>query len=258
MPAASLIAASGGLLAGLTYLTKSSVLPAVVWFIFVYIIIHIAVPLIKKIVNKSNAKVSLPQNYILKNNIFLLVFIVIFLMTVYPYISVNNKVFGHYFYNVNSTFYIWCDSWEQAKKTREHGDRVGWPKMPLDEIPSGGKYLQQHSLSQILARLAHGFIVVTGNAIGGFGYAQYLCIYLIVCILAITKQYATFVEYVKRGNNYAILISLTLYFLMYYLLYVFGATIFKAPRHALAQYLPAIFVMSYFLLNFGFKYYSKR
>ncbi len=251
------IAAAAGVLAGLTYLTKSSVVPAVVWFIFFYLIIHIAVPIIKKIGNKINAKMALPPFYILKNIAFLLVFIVIFLLTVYPYISVNKQVFGHYFYNVNSNFYIWCDSWEQAKVTREHGDRVGWPKMRPEAIPSCGKYLHEHSLSQILGRLASGFVIVAGNAIGGFGYAQYLCIYLFICILAITKQYGAFVEYLKRGNNYAILISLISYFLLYYLLYAFGATIFKGPRHLLAQYLPAMFIMSYFLLKFRFEYYSQ-
>ena len=251
------IAAAAGVLAGLTYLTKSSVFPAVVWFIFFYLIIHIAVPIIKKIGNKINAKMALPPFYILKNIAFLLVFIVIFLLTVYPYISVNKQVFGHYFYNVNSNFYIWCDSWEQAKVTREHGDRVGWPKMRPEAIPSCGKYLHEHSLSQILGRLASGFVIVAGNAIGGFGYAQYLCIYLFICILAITKQYGAFVEYLKHGNNYAILISLISYFLLYYLLYAFGATIFKGPRHLLAQYLPAMFIMSYFLLKFRFEYYSQ-
>ena len=223
------IAAAAGLLAGLTYLTKASVIPAVVWFIFFYIIIHIAVPIIKKIVNKINAKMSLPQGHILKNMVILLVFVLIFLLTVYPYISVNKQVFGHYFYNVNSTFYIWCDSWEQAKVGRDHGDRVGWPKMAPEELPSCGKYWREHSASQILGRLASGLVTVTINALGGFGYAQYLCIYLLIGIMAITKQYGTFVEYLKRGNNYLIVISLFSYFVMYYLLYVFGATNFQGP-----------------------------
>ena len=251
------IAAAAGLLAGLTYLTKSSVLPAVAWFIFFYVVIHIAMPIIKKIVNKINAKMSLPACHILKNMVALLVFMAIFLLTVYPYISVNKQVFGHYFYNVNSTFYIWCDSWKQAKVVRDHGDRVGWPKMDPEQLPSGGKYLHEHSLSQILGRLASGFVIVAGNAIGGFGYAQYLCIYLLICILAITKQYQTFVEYLKQGNNFLIVIGLILYFLLYLLLYSFGSTIFKGPRHPLAQYLPAMFLMSYFLLKLEFKYYSQ-
>ena len=35
-------------------------------------------------------------------------------------------MFGQYFYNVNSTFYIWYDEWGDAiKGARAHGDRVG-------------------------------------------------------------------------------------------------------------------------------------
>jgi len=41
-------------------------------------------------------------------------------------------------------------------------------------------------------------------------------------------------------------------------LYVFGAVIFKGPRHPLAQYLPAMFAMFYFLSNVGFSHYSKK
>ena len=251
-------AASAGLLAGLSYLTKASVLPAVVWFVTCYFIFNIAVLIFKVIVNKINNELILQENHIFKNIVFLGAFILIFLMTVSPYLQVNKRVFGHYFYNVNSTFYIWYDSWEEVVKgTRAHGDRVGCPIMPPEEIPTGGNYLREHTLSQLFARLANGFIVVTTNAMGGYGYAQYLCIYLLICVMAIIKQYGSFVEYLKWDNNFAVVISLVSYFLLYFLLYVFGAAIFKGPRHALAQYLPALFIMFYFLSKFGFSYYAQ-
>lgn len=252
------IAASAGLLAGLSYLTKASVLPAVVWFVICYLILNIAVPIFKVIVNKINKKLILQQSHIVKNIVFLGAFILIFLVTVSPYIRVNKRVFGHYFYNVNSTFYIWYDSWEEVVKgTRAHGDRVGWPTMPPEEIPTGRKYLREHTLPQLLARLANGFIVVTTSAMGGYGYAPYLCIYLLICVLAIIKQYKSFVEYLNQDNNFAVAISLVSYFLLCFLLYVFGAAIFKGPRHPLAQYLPALFIMFYFLSKFRFSYYSQ-
>jgi hypothetical protein len=248
-----------GLLAGLGYLTKASVLPAVAWFVVCYFIASIAVPIYKEIVNKINRKLIFGQNHIIKNVLFLGVFILIFLMTVSPYIRMNNKVFGHYFYNVNSTFYIWYDSWDEVVQgTRAHGDRVGWPQMPSEEIPSATKYWQEHNLSQILVRLAHGFITITTNAMVGLGYAQYFCIYLFIGVLAIIKRYEAFDEYLKRDNNLAVAISLVSYFLLYFLLYIFGAAIFKGPRHLLAQYLPALFILFYFLTRFGFSYYSQK
>lgn len=253
------MAAGAGVLAGLSYLTKASSLPAVVWFIVCYLVFNIAVPIIKKVLEYISKKTIMNRLQAIKHIVLIVSFVVIFLMTVSPYISVNKRVFNHYFYNVNSTFYIWYDSWDEVVKgTRAHGDRMGWPSMPPEKIPSGEKYLREHTLSQIFSRLVHGFGVIATNALGGFGYAQYFSIYFIISILTMIKQYEDVVNYIKRDNNYAVVISLVLYFLLYCLIYVFGAAIFKGPRHPLAQYLPAMFAMFYFLSKFGFSHYSQK
>ena len=68
----------------------------------------------------------------------LMLIVFTFLAVEYPHISNSKRIYGHYFYNVNSTFYIWYDSWDDVMQgTRVHGDRVGWPDMPEDQIPSG-------------------------------------------------------------------------------------------------------------------------
>ncbi len=253
------VAAVAGLVTALSYLTKASMLPALAWFVGSFLIINIALPFVKSILKKTHAKGTLSYNFILKNMAFLAAFILIFLLTVSPYIRMNKKMFGRYFYNVNSTFYVWYDSWDEVLKgTRAHYDRIGWPKMPSEEIPSPKKYWQEHTLSQILSRFVHGFIIVTTNAMGGIGYAQFFCIYLFICILAIVQRYAEFIKYLKQNNRFAVAVCLLLYFLLYYMLYLFGAVIFKGPRHALAQYLPALFVMFYFLSRFGFSYFSEK
>jgi hypothetical protein len=252
-------AASAGLVAGLGYLTKASLLPALVWFVGCYLVINVAMPVMKGIVQKFHEKMVAPPHHIGRNMAFLGVFILIFFLTVSPYIRMNKKVFGHYFYNVNSTLYVWYDSWDQVVQgTRAHGDRVGWPQMPSEEIPSGTKYWHEHTLSKIVDRLTNGFIIVSTNAMGGFGYTQYFFIYLIICMAAIIQRYGEFDEYLKKDNHTAVAISLVLYFLLYFMLYTFGAVIFKGPRHILAQYLPALFIMFYFLSRFGFSYYAEK
>jgi hypothetical protein len=253
------MAAGAGLVTALSYLTKASMLPALAWFVGSFLIVNIALPLGKGMVNRIQAKGTLPYKFIFKNVAFLAAFILIFLLTVSPYIRMNKKMFGRYFYNVNSNFYIWYDSWDEVLKgTRAHYDRIGWPKMPAQEIPSAAKYWHEHTLGQIMARLTHGFIIVTTNAMGGIGYAQFFCIYLLICIWAIVKRYRDFIEFLKRDNHFAVAVSLALYFLLYYGLYIFGAVIFKGPRHALAQYVPALFVMFYFLSKFGFSSFSDK
>ena len=253
------VAAGAGLVTALSYLTKASMLPALAWFVGSFLVINIALPIGKGLVNKIQEKGSLPYRFVLKNMALLVAFILIFLLTVSPYIRMNKKMFGQYFYNVNSNFYIWYDSWDEVLKgTRAHYDRIGWPKMPPEEIPSATKYWHEHSLSQIFTRFVHGFTIVTTNAMGGIGYAQFFCIYLFICILAIARRYEEFIEYIRQDNRFAVAMSLVLYFLLYYILYVFGAVIFKGPRHSLAQYLPAMFVMFYFLSRFGFSYFSEK
>ena len=251
-------AAGAGILAGLGYLTKGAALPGVVWFIGCVVLFYIALPLFKTVSNYVHKKPA-SLRPILKNIMLLVTFVVMFFMTVSPYIEANKNKFGHSFYNVNSTFYIWYDSWHEVEQgTRAHGDRAGWPAMPADEIPSPGKYLRGHTFSQIAGRFVHGFVLITTNALGGFGYAEYFFIYLSICILAIAIKYDKFREYLHRDNNWAVAVSLILYFFLYFALYVFGATIFIGPRHPLAQYIPALFLMFYFLSRFGFSYYSKK
>ena len=82
-----------------------------------------------------------------------------FLAVMFPYISNSKRVFGHYFYNVNSTFYVWYDDWPAASVgTYADGDGKGWPTTPPDQIPSAGKYLRDHSAGQIAGRFWQGFL----------------------------------------------------------------------------------------------------
>lgn len=252
-------AAGAGALAGLCYLTKAAALPAVVWFIGCYLMFHLVAPVLKNLAGYLKSTEVTPPGHILKNAVFLFLFGLIFFTTVSPYIRANNKVFGHYFYNVNSTFYIWYDSWDEVVKgTRAHGDREGWPSLPAEEIPTGAKYWREHSWSQISGRLVNGLVLITTNALGGFGYAQYFCIYFAICLLALRQQYRAVVDSLKRNNNFIVVVSLALYFLFYAFIYGFGAAIFKGPRHPLAQYLPALFIMFYFLSRVGFSYYVQK
>ena len=81
-----------------------------------------------------------------------------FFITTAPYLIENYIKFRkNIFYNVNTTFYVWYDSWEQVENgTKKYGDRVGWPNIDESLIPSASKYLQSHTLTEVLERFYFG------------------------------------------------------------------------------------------------------
>ena len=102
-----------------------------------------------------------------------------FLAVLSPYLLNSKRVFGHYFYNVNSTFYVWYDDWPAASQgTYQHGDGVGWPKMPASEIPSMGKYLREHSAGQIATRIKDGLTEMAVVSYNRLWYFKYVTLYL--------------------------------------------------------------------------------
>lgn len=89
---------------------------------------------------------------------FLVVFLTFFII-VSPYLYENYMNFNkHIFYNVNSEFYIWADSWEEiVDGVRANNDRIGWPTMDESELPSFSKYVSEHTLSDAVNRFIYGF-----------------------------------------------------------------------------------------------------
>ncbi len=76
---------------------------------------------------------------------------------IYPYIATSKKVYGRWFYNVNTTFYVRYNNWPEASVgTYSHGDGVGWPTLPAQQIPTARSYLRTHSPATILTRIAGG------------------------------------------------------------------------------------------------------
>ena len=106
-----------------------------------------------------------------------------FFATTSPYLIENYIKFNkNIFYNVNTTFYVWYDSWEQVESgTKKYGDRVGWPDIDESLIPSASKYLQSHTVNEIIERLFFGIKSFLQNYFipGSNGFVFFLSIVLI-------------------------------------------------------------------------------
>jgi len=95
------IAIGAGLFAGLAYLTKAAALPALAIFSMVF-----AASIFWKARGEHQTAKPTMQRFAL-----LALLLASFFAAVFPYIQANKKIYGAYFYNVNSSFYAWSDSW---------------------------------------------------------------------------------------------------------------------------------------------------
>lgn len=246
-----------GILAGLTHLTKASVLPGLALFIALALgqwgwqlisqrnrdeVPDHTTPL----ADASQRLAYSIQRFKLNQLMGIILIPAFFLLTVSPYILESKQIFGHYFYNVNSTFYIWYDSWEEAKQgTRAYGDRVGWPDMPPEEIPSLSKYLAEHTWAQIGERFSNGAYVVYRNVVTSYGYHRYLFFYLALLLATVALNYqASFALF--QQNPFVALFGLG-YFNGYLILYSWYAPIAAGNRFVLALFTPLFFSLFYVL-----------
>jgi hypothetical protein len=166
-----------------------------------------------------------------------------FLVSVFPYIQTAKRITGHYFYNVNSTFYVWYDTWAEAVAgTRAHGDRTGWPDMPAEDIPSMGKYLREHTVGQMVARVANGAAKVMTRVSNSYGYLDYVVVYAAGLVLACAVRWRRAWDGI-RTNPFPPLFAVA-YVSMYVLLYFWYAPIAYGDRLILALFLPVLYAVS--------------
>lgn len=237
-------AALAGLVGGIAHLTKASVIPAIVLAALLLIGRGVFGNGGRQHDTPPSAQRRQRLRAVLQHLGYVAIFLGCFLLVVYPYIRTSKERFGQYFYNVNSTFYVWYDSWEEAKAgTRANGDRVGWPEMPEEQIPSLQKYLREHSPAQILARFTLGLREMRSRIIRSYGYAEFLMVYVIALIALTIQNKALRARLsLRHGRPFRLLLILG-YFLGYTLLYAWYTPIAGGNRLILSLYLPAMLMM---------------
>ena len=239
------LAAIVGLISALAQLTKASVLPAI-GLGLACLLLRVLITLFqawRKPAPPDEIKVNTRQQW-LAPLVSAVIFTLVFLVVMVPYISTSKARFGHYFYNVNSTFYIWYDSWDEVKAgTRAHGDRIGWPDMPDDQIPSLGKYLREHTSGQIVERFIQGAVLLRDMTLGSYGYAPFVLFYsLFVALLLWQHRRRMFSEWLNPERALGIFFVLA-YFGGYFLLNAWYTRIAFGNRFVLALFLPALFIL---------------
>jgi len=228
-----------GILLGAAHLIKAAVVPALLVFSSVFVIreiLQLGKELRKRRFNKASFR---QKSGPLISALFLVVF---FIATIFPYILTSKKLYGRYFYNVNSTFAIWHDNWGQVKPYIEYYYSPRIKEVPKELLPGPLKYWREHSLGQIFHRLAFGGIETVLIAAMAYGYFEYFLAFFL-CFLFL-------LGYNRKGLKQAIQkypwlsAFLVLYFGLHFLLYSFYVPIAPGPRFSLAQFIPVMFVMA--------------
>jgi hypothetical protein len=175
----AIVAAAAGALAALAHLTKAALLPFVAIFVAVYAGREIAAYVRSRSVSQTKSLSAMAAGFAVPALV-----VVVLLAVLAPYLANSKRVFGHYFYNVNTTFYAWYDNWGAASVgTLSHGDGVGWPTLPDDQIPSVSKYWRTHTLGQIAARISGGFEDMLVRSYHTYSYLKYVVWYVALMIL---------------------------------------------------------------------------
>jgi len=202
-----------GLTMGLAYLTKASFLPCA--------LLALAFFALKAIYAFTRPKArSEFLSYLIAG--------ICFFVTIFPYIQESHEKYGRYFYNVNTSFYMWYETRPQVfaeSSTRSHGDRKGWPDLPIEVIPGPLKYLEEHSLTGVFERIVQGSVRMLKHCAGSFGFFKYLIFYMVSALVSVI-----FLVIIQRSKD------------------------LRSPPKAYA--IPAFFVLSYFAVYFlSFSFY---
>jgi hypothetical protein len=231
-----LAALAGGALAALAHLTKASVLPLVA----VFLIVSIGRELIG-VARGAHTRPRLAAPALV---------LVVFLAVLFPYLANSKARFGHYFYNVNTTFYAWYDNWAQASAgTILHGDGVGWPTLPADQIPSARQYWRAHTIPQIASRIGGGFKDILVRSYTTYWYFNYVLLYLAIAIAVLAANRSACLELLRRHR--ALVIFLAGYASVYALSIAFYEPISGTgtARFVIAHLTPFFFTLSYFFAH---------
>jgi hypothetical protein len=247
-----LLASLTGIVAALAHLTKAAALPLVVIFIVVWVGRELALTAARPAAGGGHggAAASIAAGRWAAGAVMLIAFLVV----LYPYISTNKRLFGQYFYNVNTTFYVWYDDWATVSGgTILHGDDSGWPGLPPSEIPSMGKYLRTHSISTILERFAGGAQDMIVRSYQTHGYLKYMVLYVaFAAALVAANRRATVTMIAGHQPLFAFLL---LYAVVHLLAIAFYSPISGTgtTRFLLAHAMPLMFTLSYFFARRPFR-----
>ena len=228
-----------GIIVGLAYLTKGTILSSLPLFAVLYSVQLVLFGVQEKINHNKERLITFTQRAA-----YLLVVLVLFALVIFPYAQALKLRFGHYFYNVNTTFYIWFDDWQMAiEEEAKHNFVNQWPShLTDDELPNLRNYLREHSSQQIVDRFVSGFEGQFRNIFDKpFSVTNYWISYLIILMMGILINIDNFRMFVK--SNWVTLLFVILYFAGYLIAFAWYCPLACGRRFTYGLYIPFLIVI---------------
>jgi len=228
-----------GITVGLAYLTKGTILSSLPLFTFLYGI-DLLLFAVQKNINKNRESILI----IARRSAYLLVVLAMFAVIITPYAQALKQRFGHYFYNVNTTFYIWYDDWAEVEvEEAKHQFVMQWPAhLADDELPGLRNYLRDHTWEQIADRFESGIRTQYKNIfLKSFSVVNYWISYLLIFLFGIFIQFKGFRKFLK--SNLVPLVFVILYFAGYLFAFAWYCPIACGRRFIYALYIPFLIVI---------------
>ena len=243
-PSAAL-ALGAGVLAALTHLTKAAMPPFLMVFFAAYVIGEYvrwrestrAEPAARRHALRRAAWRAVAAG----------VLVACFLAVLFPYISTSKRVFGRYFYNANTTFYVWYDTWGEAgADMKDAGAELEWPERPAADLPGPVKYWKTHTAGQIAGRILDGFHNMVDRSYQTYWYYPFVLLYVGYASALIAANRRAFLSLLRRHASTA------LFMILYAVVFLFASAFYNpisatgTSRYLIAHLTPFFFVLAYF------------
>jgi len=234
-----------GLLFALAHFSKASAMPGLFIFISSYGIL-----LLLRLFNGK-----LEQKWIIKTVCYALAPLAVFMVLLFPYFQESKEKYGAYFYNINTSFYMWYDSWDEARHaTKLVEEQGGWANLPTEELPSLSKYLEGHSLHEILRRFrdniielhAYSCAAVNRNWSYVYGYCAQVGLGLLVFALSLPMLLKGF-QLQSSYKHWHIVWYVLLFFMLYVASLIWYTPIAKGPRTILSLMIPLLWITGFII-----------
>ncbi|HEY2516880.1 MAG TPA: hypothetical protein VGI39_38680 [Polyangiaceae bacterium] len=221
------VAALAGLLEAGAFLAKGSVQPGIALFTALF-------------AGRALVRRDSPGRRLAQAALFLFAFVA----PLAPYLKTSHDHYGSWFFNVNTRYVLWTDSWDdfRALEGRLGGWWTWWPRLPEGDLPSMAHYLASHSVLAILEREVLGVGEVLGNLVLGTGYFEFLV--LLLGFTALARGFFRAPLNALRSIDAASPAAFVLpYALLYTALFGFYAPIAAGPRFILMLFLPLLYTV---------------